>query len=213
MDKQILTVIFSFVLYIIYVLLPMVPAMVIYKIFPDTTITTSGTLSGWKVKTTGAFAGYIITVVLGYFLVQNTHHLIAQINNPYWEVSAKVELLNEDGTQYHIQRSNDNLIDTLEVMVAPRLQRVNSGTVHLIIPGSRKNWEMTELKFEIPNYGYTQINLKEASKDAIIDEYSLSAQLSQPIKIVVDRQVVEGYNLDNATPLKASGNGPKLSNK
>jgi hypothetical protein len=213
MDKQILTVIFSFVLYIIYVLLPMVPAMVIYKLFPDTTITTSGTLSGWKVKTTGAFAGYIITVVLGYFLVQNTHHLIAQINNPYWEVSAKVELLNEDGTQYHIKRSNDNLIDTLEVMVAPRLQRVNSGTVHLIIPGSRKNWEMTELKFEIPNYGYTQINLKEASKDAIIDEYSLSAQLSQPIKIVVDRQVVEGYNLDNATPLKASENGPKLSNK
>ena len=180
MDKQILTVIFSFALYIIYVLLPMIPAMVIYKLFPDTTITADGTLSGWKVKTTGAFAGYIVTVFLGYFLVQNTHHLIAQINNPYWEVSAKVQLLNEDGTQYHIKRSNDNLIDTLEVMVAPRLQRVNSGTVHLIIPGSRKNWEMTELKFEIPNYGYTQINLKEASKNAIIDEYSLSAQLNEP---------------------------------
>jgi len=212
MDKQILTVIFSFVLYIIYVLLPMIPAMVIYKLFPDTTITTSGTLSGWKVKTTGAFAGYIITVVLGYFLVQNTHHLIAQINNPYWEISAKVQLLNEDGSKYHIKRSNDNLIDTLEVMVAPKLQRVNSGTVHLIIPGSKKNWDMTELKFEIPNYGYTQINLKEASKNAIIDNYSLSAQLLEPIKIVMDRQVIEGYNLDNATPLKASDNGPALSN-
>jgi len=213
MDKQILTVIFSFVLYIIYVLLPMVPAMVIYKLFPDTKISTSGTLSGWKVKTTGAFAGYIITVVLGYFLIQNTHQLIAQINNPYWEISAKVQLLNEDGTEYNIKGSNANLIDTLEVMVAPKLQRVNSGTVHLIIPGNRKNWEMTELKFEIPNYGYTLINLKEATKNSIIDEYALSAQLIEPIKIVVDKQVIDGYSLDNFTPLKASDSGPALNNR
>ena len=213
MDKQILTVIFSFILYIIYVLLPMVPAMVIYKLFPDTKISTSGTLSGWKVKTTGAFAGYIITVVLGYFLVQNTHQLIAQMNNPYWEVSAKVQLLNEDGTEFHLQGLNGNLIDTLEVTVAPRLQRVNSGVVHLIIPGSRENWKMTELKFEIPNYGYTLINLKEATTRAIIDEYSLSAQLIDPIKIVVDREVVNGYSLDNFTPLRASNSGPALNNK
>ena len=213
MDKQIVTVLFSFILYVIYVLLPMVPALVIYKLFPDTTITTTGTLSGWKVKTTGAFAGYIITVVLGYFLVQNTHQLIAQMNSPYWDISAKVELLNEDGTPYRIKRSkNNSLIDTLQVQIDPKLQRVNSGTVHLIIPGHRAEWEKRDLKFEIPNYGYTLINLKNASKNAIIDNYSLSMELLKPIKIVVDKDVVSGYKLDNSEPLVPSSSGPAFNN-
>jgi len=213
MDKQIITVIFSFLLYVVYVLLPMVPAVVIYKLFPDTKIATTGTLSKWKVKTTGAFAGYIITVVLGYFLVQNTHQLIAQMNNPYWDVSAKVELLNEDGTPYKTKYSKYNLIDTLQVTIAPKLQRINSGTVHLTITGDKSRWESTEVKFEIPNYGYTLINLQEATENSIIDNYSLSVKLIDPIKIIVNKDIMNGYTMDNLPPLKASNiDGPKLNN-
>ena len=72
--------------------------------------------------------------------------------------------------------------------------------------------EKRDLKFEIPNYGYTLINLKNASKNAIIDDYSLSIELLEPIKIVVDRDVVSGYKLDNSEPLVPSSSGPALNN-
>lgn len=209
MDKQIITVIFSFVLYILYVLLPMIPALVIYKLFPDTKITAEGTLSKWDVKTTGAFAGYIITVVLGYFLVQNTHQLIAQISNPYWNIKAKVELQNEDGSIHKVK----SLVDTLEVLIAPQLQRVKFGTAHLMIPGEQSNWDKIDLKFQIAGYGYTTVNLKDLSKNANIDQYNLSAELLDPIVIVMDKQIIDGYSSNNATPLLAAtdGSGPALS--
>ncbi|MBL0721968.1 MAG: hypothetical protein JJV88_05255 [Sulfurovum sp.] len=214
MDKQVITVIFSFLLYVVYVLLPMIPALIIYKLFPDTRVSATGTLSGWKVKTTGAFSAYIVTVIIGYFIVQNTHKLIAQMNNPYWKVNAKVELLNEDGTPYKVKYSNNNLIDTLQVVITPRLQRINSGAVHLIIPGDKSDWGSTELKFEIPNYGYASINFGEEAANSIIDNYALSIKLLNPVKIIVDKEVINGYTMDNVLPLEAStSDGPRLYNK
>ena len=62
---------FSFLLYVLYVLLPVVPAILIYKLFPDTKVTVSGPLQGLSLNTSGAFAAYVATVLLGFFLIRN----------------------------------------------------------------------------------------------------------------------------------------------
>lgn len=62
-------VFYSFCLYILYVLLPLVPAILTFKLFPDTAVIITGPLQGLKVNATGAFAAYVVTVVLGFFLV------------------------------------------------------------------------------------------------------------------------------------------------
>ncbi len=214
MDKQIITVVFSFALYVLYVLLPMIPALVIYKLFPNTKISANGKLSGWDLKTTGAFAGYVITVFLGYFLVQNTQQLIAQMNKPYWDVEVKVLLKNEDGTPYKRQSSND-ILKTLKVVMDPDVVRINADFVHLKIPGHRDDWKRTDLTFQIPGYGYKTINLYDASSNAKFDFYNLTSQLLDPITITVDKLVVDGYHSNDLEPLKPSGfgNGPALTNR
>ena len=215
MDKQIMTVLFSFALYVIYVLLPMIPALVIYKLFPNTKISANGKLSGWDLKTTGAFAGYVITVVLGYFLVQNTHQLIAQMNSPYWNIVAKVELQNIDGTPYRSNVSAQDISETTEVTIYPELASVKYGTVHLKMPGHKSEWSTAKLILNIPGYGKKSIELKDLIEDAKIDQYNLSAVLSKPIVVVMDKQIAQGYNLDSATPLTPAtqGAGPKLVNQ
>jgi hypothetical protein len=64
-------VIYSFCLYVLYVLLPLIPALLIFKLFPDTKVTVSGPLQNLTLNATGAFAGYVVTVALGFFLVRN----------------------------------------------------------------------------------------------------------------------------------------------
>lgn len=63
-------VIFSFCLYLFYVLLPLVPAVLIFRMFPETKVTVSGPLQNLTLNSTGAFAAYVVTVALGFFLVQ-----------------------------------------------------------------------------------------------------------------------------------------------
>jgi hypothetical protein len=72
------TVLYSFGLYVLYVLLPIIPAVVIFLLFPDTKVWVSGPLQNLTIKTTGAFAAYVVTVSLGFFPVRYVETQIAQ---------------------------------------------------------------------------------------------------------------------------------------
>jgi hypothetical protein len=63
-------VVYSFFLYLLYVLLPLIPAILIFRLFPETKVALSGPLQNLTVKTTGAFAAYVVTALLGFFLVK-----------------------------------------------------------------------------------------------------------------------------------------------
>lgn len=207
MDKQIVAVVLSFALYILYVLLPMIPAIVIYRMFPDTKVSATGVMANLNYKTTGAFAAYVITVFLGFFLVLNTHHLIAQISSPTWILNTKVELLNTDGTKY----INSNLLETLVVSIDPKLQRVNGDKVVLSLPGSKRSWETTHLKFDVPQFGYKILDIGELSKKATIDDFELIIKLDDPVSITADEQIVREYTGSPGQILKPSNDdGPKL---
>lgn len=209
MDKQVVSVILSFTLYVLYVLLPMIPSIVIYRMFPDTKVSATGILSNLNFKTTGAFASYVVTVFLGFFLVQNTHHLIAQISSPVWTLKTKVELLNHDGSVY----AGKNLLETLVVSIDPKLQQVNGDDVILSFPGSKKNWETTQLKFDVPHFGYKVVTISEVAEKAKIDNYELFLKLTAPISITADNQVTKEYSANFANELTPDNTtGPKLIN-
>jgi len=209
MDKNVVSVILSFTLYVLYVLLPMIPSIVIYRMFPDTRVSATGILSNLNFKTTGAFAAYVVTVFLGFFLVQNTHHLIAQISSPAWTLKTKVELLNHDGSAY----ANRNLLETLVVSIDPKLQRVNGDEVILSLPGSKKGWETTQLKFDIPHFGYKVVTLSDISEKAKIDDYELFIKLTKPISIPADKQVTREYSANYTNELTQNNTvGPKPIN-
>lgn len=207
MDKQIVAVVLSFALYILYVLIPMIPSIVIYRMFPDTKVSATGVLANLNFKTTGAFAAYVITVFLGFFLIQQTHQQISQISNPVWTLKTRVNILNPDGSEYQ----NNKLIETLTVSIYPELQQINGNKVILSLPGSKKSWEKTQLTFAIPNFGNYVLDLGEASENADIDEYELLIKLNDPIHI---RAHPRPYQESQTTNSLVSDNsvGPKIKN-
>jgi hypothetical protein len=87
-------VFFSFCLYVLYVLLPLVPAIIIFKLFPDTKVTLSGPLQHFTINATGAFGAYVATVALGFFLVRNVE---AQIQwSRYYPVEGAIVNLGQN---------------------------------------------------------------------------------------------------------------------
>src|SRR5579863_8544360 len=78
-------VLYSFGLYLLYVLLPIVPAVVIFWLFPDSKVWVSGPLQNLTMKTTGAFAAYVVTVSLAFFPVRYVERQIAESRNYAFE--------------------------------------------------------------------------------------------------------------------------------
>src|SRR6516164_10238338 len=125
------------VLLIIWVGLPLVPAIMIYRYFPETQVFASGPLAGLKVKTSGAFAAYLIVFLCILLLVNTTKDVIGSGMRPYWEIRGKVKLVDENGKPI----SGEDLLNTIkfEIVPDPLGHARGSGTISNLIVLSRSS--------------------------------------------------------------------------
>ena len=82
-----------------WVALPLVPAILIYRLFPDTQVAASGPLAGLTVKASGAFAAYLIVFLFIFALVSPIRDAIGSGMRPFWEIHRRVKLVDQDGIQ------------------------------------------------------------------------------------------------------------------
>ena len=80
-------VLFSLIgLHTVWVLLPLVPAILIYWLFPNTAVAVSGPLASLTVRASGAFAAYLAVFLVTYPLVQRTEQTIGGFQHPFWKI-------------------------------------------------------------------------------------------------------------------------------
>jgi len=110
--------------FILYFLIPLIPAVVIYKLFPKTEVTASGPLSGLNIKTKGAFAAYIIALIFGIFIINKTINTIEmgikQKNEKIdylWQVKTNLKVVQDDSTITN--ETSRQLLDKITVAFDP----------------------------------------------------------------------------------------------
>src|SRR5262249_29484138 len=96
MSREILVLISISLLHILWVLLPLIPAVLIYKLFPDTAVAVSGPLAALSVRASGAFAGYLAVFAATFILVLKFEPVISAFEHPFWTVYGKVTLIGKD---------------------------------------------------------------------------------------------------------------------
>jgi hypothetical protein len=108
--------------YLMNVLVPIAPAVVIYRLFPegnanarrrkskraegetntsDSGNSITGSIGGWKIKAVGAWGAYVTTFVLGYWAINATAvPLIKAVGGAsVWVIDTDFQLLDETGKQ------------------------------------------------------------------------------------------------------------------
>jgi hypothetical protein len=133
-----LAVLYSFGLYVLDMLLPIVPAVILFRMFPDTKVTVSGPLQNLTLNATGAFAAYVVTVGLGFFVVQNVINQINDLNAAkVWTVSVPIELHDREGKTIpgEARITDDTVLDFRE-----RLYYPSGDTLYITVPMDGKTW-------------------------------------------------------------------------
>jgi len=184
----------------------MVPAILIYKWFPDTKVGVKGPLGNLTMKATGAFAAYVITVILGFFLVNNTHQLIAGMVHPTWTVKAKVELRDINNEKIN----NRELLNTLKIGVKPDIVLREENFIQLELPGGEEI--RPYLSFYIPNFGKKAICLSDMDSTQVErNEIKKILSFVDPIIIKLAPEYTTNYTkADYLQPTQTEG--PPLKN-
>lgn len=178
-DADVIAVALSLLLYVIYVLLPIGPAVIIYKLFPQTTVALHGPFQNFTLNATGAFAAYIVTAGLGYFLVVDTTRLINGMTFPAWRIRAQIELLNENKEPIAI---HENDLNALTVTFKPERDQGLGHFFDMRIPLARPgDWPMIQVG--LAGFSSKPVVLADevSDKNAVIINSKRFIQLPRPI--------------------------------
>jgi hypothetical protein len=125
------TVIFwQFAFIACWILLPLVPAVLIYLIFPKTETNLGGPFSGLTLRSSGAFSAYFVVLLASYPVWSRQSEDLRTLMRPTWEIVGTVKLLGEDGRE--IPRSRGGA--PLDISLEPKLVTLTGGDFEILVP-------------------------------------------------------------------------------
>lgn len=135
-------------LYVLAVVLPLIPAVVIYWLFPNTPVTTSGALSGVTFKAGGAFAAYVVVFLLTAVSWNKTFGSLHSLISETWTVKGVLQIEDANGNKVTDQ---SGALQNLQVSFDPDF--THSSGSHFRITAPEINGQIPQLRFSIPNGG------------------------------------------------------------
>jgi hypothetical protein len=107
----------SFTFYLLNLLVPVVPAVIIYWLFPEGNVSSGGgssiegNVGGWKIKAVGAFGGYVTAFVLGLFAINSTAvQVIKRVGGAsIWTIESDFKFVDANGKEIE-NMTPENLI-------------------------------------------------------------------------------------------------------
>ena len=120
-------ILYMFAAFAIYFMLPLIPAIVIYLLFPKTEVVASGPLKGFKINTSGAFAAYFILLLMGIPMINSIYTQIIKGSNQLVTLDTKVEWL--DSAKNNLDgQVIQALLDSNNCQITYQGQTIPSGT-------------------------------------------------------------------------------------
>ena len=151
---------------------PLIPAILIYKFFPDTKTSIGGPLSGLTLKTTGAFAAYVTAFLVTSFILVYFHDdLQSSLTIPTYHVSGKINFVDENGKPLADLRATEGLT----VEFSPRLYTLTESSLDFTLPVDGKRQTTVYLNLgergRVPlDYPFTGQHASTAGRDITLTD-------------------------------------------
>jgi hypothetical protein len=160
--------------HILWVLLPLAPAVLIYWLFPNTPVAVSGPLSGLTVRTGGAFGAYLVVLLLTYGQLRTINQSIAMLESQFWNVRGTVQLVDSKARPI----DSPDLLQKYMVVTKPDTHMFDKYEIRLrIVQEMDGSLPITVIK--IPEFGEHRIMWASGKKD----EFKRTITFTAPLKI------------------------------
>lgn len=147
-------------LLVIWVSVPLFPAVLIYNRFPNTPLVANGPLAGLTINAGGAFAAYLIILLVITPLVFNAKDYVHEATRPYWEIRGELVVQDEAGNAI---QALDNVLDRMDVRTHdPNILGHDGTTLSFKIPEADDGSLPSSIEISFPesNYKTQRIPLK-----------------------------------------------------
>jgi hypothetical protein len=118
----------------ITLLIPIIPAIVIFKLFPSDKIKIKGTLSNFTINATGGFAAYVFTVVLGFYMLLRFPAIINDIMEKPQNVQFRAKMVFKSTDGNIIDAPSYEELRKLVIKYEPDIHQNDRDSLRLELP-------------------------------------------------------------------------------
>jgi hypothetical protein len=112
-----------------WILLPLVPAVLIYRLFPETPLNLGGPLAGLTLKTGGAFGAYLVIFMLVVPRVQDAFTAAGQGQHGAWVIKGAFQTVKKNGEAWH---PGSDFFSKIAMRTEPRTSSFSENfTIHI----------------------------------------------------------------------------------
>ena len=176
-----------------WILLPLVPAVLIYLIFPSTQTALGGPFSGLTLKSSGAFSAYFIVLLASYPVWNRQSADLRTLMRPTWIVEGQVRVLDEKGREVVPGRGGTS---PLEITLEPNLVTARGRTFRIVVPEIDNKVPAILINYE--GFGDYSIDpdRPEQGEQVEIDRNEHRIRIKSPL--VIQRQPCQGIGCPGA---------------
>ena len=168
-------------LYVMWVLLPLVPAILTFKLFPKNELVVTGPFAGFTVNAGGAFAAYLLVFAATFEpIVPPGRDIISSWQKQFWTMGADIKLVRADGSDYG---DSARLLEKLKVL-KPIPHKFDSSRATFKF--EEIEGEFPTITVEIPNFGERSITLRSMLPQLHINRFKRRIDMDGPIVIRED---------------------------
>lgn len=186
-----------------WVLLPLVPAILTYLVAPKRPISAEGPLGGLTIKAGGAFAAYLIVLLVTYPLVNNQNKAFSLLQDrefetssrPIWTITGSVLVQDETG---RTAPPSDN--EAMEVTLQPPIVELDQQKREFEVLVPEVDKRLSRIVVSYLGYGSTSINPGAPSEGEMItrDEEKRVITINSPL--IIRREGCRGLSCGGGAP-------------
>lgn len=192
MSEHLQALLLLLLLFVAWLGVPLLPAWVTYLITPNQRLGLTGPLEQLTVRASGAFAAYVVLLLLTYgLIVKGGLSIIGGMTSAsVWTFEADVVAIDEAGQTIPIPETAKEL----DIAFKPNPHQLGKSKVRVRIPANPDNWPF--LTVTVPDFGGAEVDLKKVSSSEI-NTFKKSIELEAPI--LVRRAVGGGVGIKSVT--------------
>ena len=184
----------------VWVLLPLIPAILMFRLVPGNAITLTGPLANLTLNASGAIAAYFAVLVATTFFVLDIKQKASPVPRQYWTVIGKIELEDANGKPERFQRH----VGKIKVITNPEVYEIDNNTADLRIKVVEGEGGLPSIKVAVDQFGLGVIKIAKGAPEFEFSHDENIIRLKNPLRVQQDPDNIPKVDRETAN------NTPKI---
>jgi len=178
MSPEVEQIALTVMILLVVVLVPMVPSITIYRLFPKDQVMVSGPFQGLTIQAAGAFAAYFVTFLAMTPFAWRTFNVATATISPAWTIRGDILFVDTKGNPIPDQ---GKMFEQLQLTLKPNPFSATGGKLRIKVPEIDRR--VPTLHLELPTFGSETLDLSNEKLGVERDESTREISLEKVIVI------------------------------